>query len=274
MNYYEHHIGDYAAATSHLSLIEDAVYTRMLRRYYLQEGPLPGDWRQVARLVGARAQDELDAVEAVLAEFFDLQDDGWHQKRADADIARYLEKQSKARASADARWGSKGTQCGGNANAMRTHSERNAHQTPDTSNQQEQEQRAGALPTKSRGTRLPNDWAPDPELLAWAKAARPDIPLATELDKFRDHWRSAPGSKGVKLDWAATFRNWIRNANSRGASNANLQSGRKLSAVEQVEQAIRNRRQREAGNEDGATSAIGYGRAVDADGEPLRSHLG
>jgi uncharacterized protein YdaU (DUF1376 family) len=135
VNYYEHHIGDYAAATSHLSLIEDAVYTRMLRRYYLQEGPLASDWRQVARLVGARSQEELDAVEAVLVEFFVLQEDGWHQKRADADIARYLEKQSKARASAEARWGAKATECDGNANAMRPHSDSNAHQTPDTKHQ-------------------------------------------------------------------------------------------------------------------------------------------
>ena len=72
MNYYEHHIGDYAAATGHLSLMEDAVYTRMLRRYYLTESPLPSDTAQVARLVGARSADEMAAVEAVLAEFFSL----------------------------------------------------------------------------------------------------------------------------------------------------------------------------------------------------------
>ena len=99
--------------------MEDAVYTRMLRRYYLTESPLPSDTAQVARLVGARSDDEIAAVEAVLAEFFSLQDDGWHQKRADEDIARYLEKQGKARASADARWAGKRSECERNANAMR-----------------------------------------------------------------------------------------------------------------------------------------------------------
>jgi hypothetical protein len=29
-------------------------------------------------------------------------------------------------------------------------------------------------------------------------------------DEFRDYWISVPGSKGVKLDWLATWRNWIR----------------------------------------------------------------
>jgi uncharacterized protein YdaU (DUF1376 family) len=92
VNYYEHHIGDYAAATAHLSLVEDAVYSRMLRRYYMQEGPLPGDWRQVARLVGARTDEELEAVRAVLCEFFTMADDGYRQKRADEVIAAYHSK--------------------------------------------------------------------------------------------------------------------------------------------------------------------------------------
>ena len=93
MNYYEHHIGDYAAATGHLSLVEDAVYTRMLRRYYLTESPLPADWQQVARLVGARSDDELAAVRAILGEFFTMTDDGYRQKRADEVIAAFHEKQ-------------------------------------------------------------------------------------------------------------------------------------------------------------------------------------
>lgn len=135
MNYYEHHIGDYAAATAHLSLLEDAIYSRLLRRYYLQEEPLPGDLRQVARLAGARTPEEVEDVEVVLAEFFVLEQDGWHNKRADEEVARYQEKQTKARASANARWnrGAQPPQCDGNADGMRTHSGRNAHQTPDTS---------------------------------------------------------------------------------------------------------------------------------------------
>ncbi len=97
MNYFEHHIGDYAAATAHLSLIEDAIYSRLLRRYYLQEEALPADVKQVARLAGARSQEELEAVQAVLEEFFTLQDGGWHNKRADEEIARYQAKIEAAR---------------------------------------------------------------------------------------------------------------------------------------------------------------------------------
>jgi uncharacterized protein YdaU (DUF1376 family) len=89
MNFYEHHIGDYAEATAHLSFVEDAAYSRLLRKYYATERPLPGDIKAVQRLVGARTEDERAAVDQVLQEFFELRDDGWHQLRCDEEIARF-----------------------------------------------------------------------------------------------------------------------------------------------------------------------------------------
>jgi uncharacterized protein YdaU (DUF1376 family) len=141
MNYYEHHLGDYAQATAHLSFLEDAAYSRLIRKYYAQEKPLPADIPAVQRLVGARIKEEREAVEIVLREFFVLLDDGWHNRRCDEEIARYHDKQMKAKRSADARWSREPSQSDGNANAMRTHTEGNAdgmlssHQTPDTNHQ-------------------------------------------------------------------------------------------------------------------------------------------
>ena len=40
MNYYEHHLGDWAAATGHLTWDEDMAYTRLLRAYYHAERPI------------------------------------------------------------------------------------------------------------------------------------------------------------------------------------------------------------------------------------------
>lgn len=139
MNYYEHHIGDYAEATAHLTFVEDAAYSRMIRKYYAQEKPLPADLKAVQRLIGARTKEEREAVETVLAEFFEQRDDGWHNRRCDAEVARYQDKQAKAKRSAEARWNRGGSQSEGNANAspnaMRTHSEGNAHQSPITNHQ-------------------------------------------------------------------------------------------------------------------------------------------
>ena len=104
MNYYEHHIGDYSQATSHLSFIEDATYSRLIRKYYATEKPLPADVKTVQRLVNAKSKEEKNAVELVLKEFFMLTEDGWRQGRCDHEIARFKDKQAKAKRSADSRW--------------------------------------------------------------------------------------------------------------------------------------------------------------------------
>lgn len=139
MNYFELHIGDYAQATGHLSFVEDAAYLRLVRKYYADERPIPADLKAAQRLVSARTREEKEAVQTVLDEFFDLREDGWHQRRCDEEIARYQDKQAKAKRSAEARWNPQRPQSDGNANAspnaMRTHSEGNAHQTPDTKHQ-------------------------------------------------------------------------------------------------------------------------------------------
>lgn len=63
---------------------------------------------------------------------------------------------------------------------------------------------------EARGTRLPPAWKPTPELQAWARQGRPWLDLPTVTASFIDHWTALPGARGVKLDWEATFRNWVR----------------------------------------------------------------
>ena len=144
MNYYEHHIGDYAEATAHLTFIEDATYSRLIRKYYATEKPLPIDVKLVQRLINARSKEEKNAVVSVLNEFFTLTDAGWRQERCDHEIARFKDKQLKARRSAEGRWQSFPSDesqpeitpnigCVRNATAMRTHcSPDTKHQSPVT----------------------------------------------------------------------------------------------------------------------------------------------
>lgn len=146
MNYYEHHLGDYAEATAHLSFVEDSAYSRCIRKYYSTERPLPADVAVTQRLIGARTQEERDAVTAVLHEFFELRDDGWHQDRCDAEIARFQAKSRSAKASANARWShternanASGNGCESDANAMQTQSDGNALQSPVSSPQSPKE---------------------------------------------------------------------------------------------------------------------------------------
>lgn len=64
---------------------------------------------------------------------------------------------------------------------------------------------------KTKGNRLAKDWKPSNEMLVFCKTNRPDLDPMIVADSFRDYWLSQPGAKGVKLDWDATWRNWVRN---------------------------------------------------------------
>jgi len=67
-------------------------------------------------------------------------------------------------------------------------------------------------PRTNRGHRLPEDWHPaDPDQAVGVQLLGREG-FANEVAKFRDYWAAKPGQGGVKLDWNATFRNWIRNA--------------------------------------------------------------
>lgn len=62
----------------------------------------------------------------------------------------------------------------------------------------------------SRGTRLPADFTITPAMRTWATEHTPGLNLDIATEEFADYWRAVPGSKGVKLDWTATWRNDMR----------------------------------------------------------------
>lgn len=92
MNYYKRHIGDYAAATRHLSILEHGVYMLLLDLYYTSEAPLSNEIKEVCRKVGARTKDEVAAVNAVLKDFFTHTETGWTQSRCDVEIGLFQAK--------------------------------------------------------------------------------------------------------------------------------------------------------------------------------------
>jgi hypothetical protein len=69
-----------------------------------------------------------------------------------------------------------------------------------------------AAPTpKRRGTRLPTDWAPArSEANIAAEKGHTSEFLTGQFEQFRDYWTAKAGANGTKLDWDATWRNWIR----------------------------------------------------------------
>jgi len=210
MHYYQFNIGDYQSHTSHLSDIEDLVYRRLLDWYYLHECPIPFDLNEISRQIRMRSHS--DCIASVLQEYFEKSDDGWIHHRANKELAKAGDKSQKASASAKARWSKK------DANALPTQSEGNAtHNTlPKTQDTEPKTQK------NKLGKRLANDWVLPNEWEYWANKERPDLNAAQVADQFKDYWIAQPGQKGTKLDWEATWRNWVRNTKALKQNPADI----------------------------------------------------
>lgn len=62
-----------------------------------------------------------------------------------------------------------------------------------------------------RGCRLAADWLLPADWRQWALEQGIPPPLIDkEAARFADYWHGAPGAKGRKADWPATWRNWMR----------------------------------------------------------------
>jgi hypothetical protein len=46
----------------------------------------------------------------------------------------------------------------------------------------------------------------------WAQENVPRVDVREQTKRFVDYWRSLPGQRGVRIDWTATWRNWMRKA--------------------------------------------------------------
>jgi len=99
MNFYPFHIGDYLSHTSHLTDEEDLAYRRMIDLYYQTEEPFT-DTAKLARKV----RSSFEIVGSLLHEFFVYENDAWHNKRADAEIAKYQAMKDGGRKGAAVRW--------------------------------------------------------------------------------------------------------------------------------------------------------------------------
>ena len=94
MHYYQFSIGDYRAATAHLSNEEDLAYRRLLDMYYDTEQKIPLDTQWVAR----RIRVDAHVVRDVLNDMFIQHGDGWFHARCDDVIEQYHAMAEKNRA--------------------------------------------------------------------------------------------------------------------------------------------------------------------------------
>jgi uncharacterized protein YdaU (DUF1376 family) len=231
MHYYQFNIADYRKDTIHLTPIEHYAYRQLLDQYYLSEQPISLDEDKVMRSLCVRIADDMQSVRNVLNEFFLKTENGYIHKRCDVEIEAYHAKSKSASDSAKVRWANKNKV--DNKSAMRSHCDGNANHKPLTINQEPLT--TDELPDKENcnivsaknapkkiASKLPDDWVLPKTYGDWALQERPLMTIQMvklEADKFKDYWISLAGVKAKKLDWFATWRNWIRNAKIENTGN-------------------------------------------------------
>ena len=202
VHYYHHHIGDFIKATARLTDAQSMAYLRLIWMYYDRERPLPDDIEALAFQLGI---DE-KTVQLILVSYFRLEDGCWHHTRCDAEIKEYkqlIHKRSKAgKASAEHRANTSSTPVEQVSDTQPTDVQLTNNHEPVTINHIKEK--------RPRGSRFDLQEMPD-SWIDFCKQERPDLEPRKTFDAFRDYWIAQPGSKGVKADWTATWRNWIRN---------------------------------------------------------------
>jgi hypothetical protein len=147
-------------------------------------------------------RDHEEDVMTVLNEFFISTPEGFVNPRADKEIKQYKEFSAAGKRGAAKRWG---TPPNGEANSPPNATPiATINHKPITTNQEK----------KTVGKRLASDFRFPKEWEEFCQQTRPELHPTRTFDQFKDYWIAQAGQKGVKLDWFATWRNWVRSTNA------------------------------------------------------------
>ena len=205
------YVADYLADAAHLSTIEHGAYLLLIMTYWQRGKALPDDDKKLATIVRV-SPEEWAGMRETLAEFFECDGSLWRHGRIERELDKIRTKSEQARsagkASAKRRGNTRPTDVEQSPNHTDTDTDTDSSETVSEPSSICAPQASRSV---SRGTRLPDDWVPKPNILEMARnLGFSDQQYADHLDRFRDYWRSVPGAKGRKLDWDATWRNRVK----------------------------------------------------------------
>ena len=203
MHYYKRNLGDYAKKAGRLTMLQHGAYTLLIDSCYDRE--VFPTLEQALEWTWASTEAEVEAVKFVLSRFFELDKEGCYvQDRILQELLHYHKNADTNKRIADEREAKRREN-----STKRVHSvnEATPNHKPLTINQEPKEK-------KTLGKRLANDLFLPDDWREFCKQTRPELNPAKTFDQFRDYWIAQAGQKGVKLDWFATWRNWVRSTNA------------------------------------------------------------
>jgi uncharacterized protein YdaU (DUF1376 family) len=221
------YVGAYLADTAHLSTTAHGAYLLLIMNYWQRGAPLPSADRKLASI--ARLTDvEWASIREDLAEFFCEENGTWRHQKIDAELRRAAQKIDAAKRAGEASAQSRAQAKTSTYEQPLGVSEANHEHLSNHKVREGKEvkiEKDKALALSKKGTRLSDEWVPSWVDYNFAEGALGPFTAESELAKFKDYWKSAPNAKGVKLDWDATWRNWVRSAAERkGHSPPNRQT--------------------------------------------------
>jgi uncharacterized protein YdaU (DUF1376 family) len=200
MHYYKRNIGDYAKKAGRLTMLQHGAYTLLIDACYDRE--VFPTLEQALEWTWASSEVEVEAVKFVLSRFFSLDKEGQYVQHrvleelliyhtnADTNKRIAIEREAKRREK--------------NTNRVHTVDEPTPNHKPLTINQE-------PVVKQNRGSRLQADFCLTDDWKEFCRKERSDLDPQKVFDGFKDYWIAKAGQQGVKLDWFATWRNWVRN---------------------------------------------------------------
>lgn len=227
---------DFLAGTSGLSPAERGVYITLLCLIYEHDGPIQRDDARLARRCGSPKAAFVRTLDGLIAEGKITQDEGMlSNRRAEKALMDRTNRTQNSTHAANQRWGAQGQkmqqkQRAVDAGAMPSQCVGDASQKPEP----DVEAKASTSRARKRASRLPADWVLPSDWGLWALDQGFDEGIIRrEADKFKDYWIAASGQKATKLDWFATWRNWLRNVPKQEKNHGKRNSDGSAAAMAQ-----------------------------------------
>lgn len=220
----------YLADTTHFSTEEHGAYLLLLAAMWRRDGTVPDADKDNARITGLTVR-KWKAFKVRLGTMIIIENGHITQQNLQKIWKKTQEKIQKNAAN-----GSLGGKAKSNkinkldqANATKTLKRNPTIPEPEPYSDNKKKEPKGS---QKKGTRLSEDWTPSEDQISFARQqGLSDEEIAIEADRFRDHWISKSGQDARKVNWTATWRNWIRSPYRRNNSARPKEQTRSMGAL-------------------------------------------
>lgn len=193
-------VSDFVGDTLDLDAKEIGAYMLLLMTMWQRGGSLPADEKKLKRV--ARVGRDWPKIWGGIQHYFQVTDGQIFNKRLSQELQK-VDAKRRVNAHSGAR--------GGRAKALKYKETVMANATISPKQPEPESKKREGKPSLKKGTRLSQDWKLPREWGDWAMGEGwPETVIRFEAEKFRDYWVGLAGQKATKLDWPATWRNWMR----------------------------------------------------------------